>query len=255
MRKQKLVVSLIIGSVLCISSSYADTFGGIEFPNGAVSFADEVILYDPNYSGGPNPTEPTSIDPQDALGVPDFPDGGSVGDEGAVSLGRGGLIELRFTNNFLVNSGNSTDDLHIFEIGPDVEDTYVSIRPTAETVLLLGASYDANGDGYYEIGKVSGSISSIDIDSFFSGYEAGELVFDAVQLIDDYDEGNTSGPTVGADIDAVGAIGSIRLCNYYLIGDLDYDCDVDLNDFALMASNWLVDCDIEPENPSCIPIQ
>ena len=68
-----------------------------------------------------------------------------------------------------------------------------------------------------------------------------------------------------------------KLCNYYIAGDRDFDCDVDLEDLELLAINWLVNCDIdcdadledfalmainwpvncntEPENPSCIPMQ
>ncbi|HUT29321.1 MAG TPA: MopE-related protein [Sedimentisphaerales bacterium] len=43
-------------------------------------------------------------------------------------------------------------------------------------------------------------------------------------------------------------------CQYVLIGDLDYDCKVDFRDFALLLTNWLVDCNSFPENPACISI-
>ena len=182
----------------------AEIFGGIDFPQGASSFADDVIQYNSLFSEGPGPTNPDYINPSEALGIPNH-SGGSFG-TGNVSLGRGGLLELSFLDNLLTNSGDSNDDLHIFEIGPDVEDTFVAIRPTSGTLSLLNPDDDDNGDGFFEIGKVFGSTSSIDIDSFFPGFLAGELKFDAVQLIDDPNEGNNSGPTVGADIDAVGAI-------------------------------------------------
>ena len=179
-------------------------FGGIDFPQGAQSFADSVIRYDPLFNGGPGPTSPNFTDPNSAIGIPDD----FANPAGSVSLGRGGLIELLFTDNVLTNSGNSGFDLHVFEIGPDVEDTFVAIRPTATTLNLLNPLGDANGDGFFEIGKVFGSTSSIDIDTFFAGFSVGELEFDAVQLIDDPNEGNNTGSTVGADIDAVGAISS-----------------------------------------------
>ena len=222
-----------------------ETYRGIEFPNGPVSFADEVISYDPMFSGGPAPTKGTN--PANALGIPDYVSGNYM----YGCLGRGGKIELKFTNNLLINSGSDADDLHVFEVGTDVEDTYVSIRPTAATAALLGDGHD----GYYEVGKVFGSTSSIDIDAYFPGYAAGELEFDAVQLIDDYYEGGTTGSTVGADIDAVGAIGSVRLCDYFIIGDLNYDCKVNLADLALMANNWLVDCNVDDSDPACILIE
>ncbi len=248
MKKFALLTIISIFNLFIAAAAEADVYGGIEFPEGAVSFADEVIRFEPLYNGGPAPTENTN--PQLALGAPE-----GLAVNRCTSLGRGGLIELAFTNNVLINSGNSDHDLHIFEIGADVEDTYVAIRPTAETAQLLGAQYDANNDGFYEIGKVYGSTASIDIDSVFTGFGPGQLVFDAVQLIDDYNEGNSSGSTVGADIDAVGAIGTFNLCRYYLVGDINFDCSVDLVDFALMAANWLVDCNADSSDPTCIPVE
>ena len=245
MKKIALLAAICFVNIIVVSAAKAAVYGGIEFPEGAVSFADEVIRFEPLYSGGPAPTLNTN--PQLALGVPE-----GLAVNKCTSLGRGGLIELAFTNNALINSGNSDHDLHIFEIGSDVEDTFVAIRPTAETAQLLGVQYDADNDGFYEIGKVYGSTASIDIDSVFPGFEPGQLVFDAVQLIDDYNEGNSSGNTVGADIDAVGAIGTFNLCSYYLVGDVNFDCAVDLVDFALMAANWLVDCNADSSDPACI---
>jgi hypothetical protein len=184
------------------TDAHAVIYGGIDFPQGASSFAEAVIKYEPLFSGGPPPTDPDFLAPNAAIGIPDY------NGQGAVSLGRGGLIELAFLDNLLTNSGNNNKDLHIFEIGPDVEDTFVAIRPTASTLALLNPSGDANRDGFFEIGKVFGSTSSIDIDTFFPSFTVGTLKFDAVQLIDDRNEGDNTGSTVGADIDAVGAISS-----------------------------------------------
>lgn len=241
-------VSLCLCAVLAFSGNvYAVIYGGIDFPQGAQSFADAVIRSDPLYSGGPAPTD--LLTPSHTLGIPDY----TTSNKKALSLGRGGLVELQFIDNRLTNSGNATRDLHIFEVGPDVEDTFVAIRPTEETAALLGPGHDANGDGFYEIGKVFGSTSSIDIDAIFPGFAAGVLVFDAVQLIDDRNEGDATGPTVGADIDAVGAISSADLCAFRLIGDLNGDCAVNLLDLAMMAHNWLINCKTEPTNAACLP--
>lgn len=250
--RQTTVLFVMIAAVIftCVPFSQAETYGGIEFPNGSLSFADAVLRYAPLHSGGPAPTQ--GIDPEAALGAPDFVSNHA---ETHATLGRGGLIELRFVNNFLVNDATGAHDLHIFEVGPDVEDTFVAIRPTPETALLLDPTlYDADGDGFYEIGKVYGSISSIDIDALFPGHDAQTLFFDAVQLIDDYNEGGATGTTVGADIDAVGAIGSVRSCYYTIVGDLNGDCKVNLEDFALMAQNWLLNCTQTPDDPACLPL-
>jgi hypothetical protein len=54
----------------------------------------------------------------------------------------------------------------------------------------------------------------------------------------------------------------LHVCEYSLAGDEDDDCRVDFydfskiadfDDFVEMAWHWLIDCDIEPENPACIP--
>ena len=44
-----------------------------------------------------------------------------------------------------------------------------------------------------------------------------------------------------------------RVCRYVLAGDLNDDCEVDFDDFALMAANWLIDCHIDPPHPACVP--
>lgn len=42
-------------------------------------------------------------------------------------------------------------------------------------------------------------------------------------------------------------------CNYKLVGDLNDDCRVDINDIALLLENWLVDCKVDPSAPGCVP--
>lgn len=175
--------------VLAVNSSHGAVYGGIEFPGGLPSFADKVISYNPSFSGGNVPTLPFS-DPLEGLNAPDFTS--ALEDQGFVSLGSGGQIILEFTDNFLTGSNSAALDLHIFEIGPDVEDTFVAIS--------------TDGVDWKEVGKVFGATSSIDIDAF--GYGTADL-FRFVRLTDDPAEGQTTGATVGADIDAVGAITTI----------------------------------------------
>ena len=63
----------IIASVLCYTPILnAAMFGGIEFPDGEISFADSVISYDPALCGGNVPTDPNFMDPGAAVGAPDF---------------------------------------------------------------------------------------------------------------------------------------------------------------------------------------
>ena len=191
-------------AVFVATNASGEIISGIDFPAGSVSFADAVLRYDPLFQDGPAPVSPYD-DPTRALGRPDITSGVGMG---FLSLGLGGLVELLFVDNVLTNSGDSSHDIHVFEVGADVEATLVAVRPTVATAALLGLGFDVNSDGFYEIGEVVGGTGSLNIDATFLGFSPGELAFDAVQLVDnDFNPGTTSG-THGADINAVGAISS-----------------------------------------------
>lgn len=182
------VVALVLGLFGGLNAAEAATeYDDVVFPQGDISFADTVVDFE---MGDPEATHANFTDPDEAIGPPDYT--GSNDGTGSVSLGSGGVITLEFTDNVLTGSGDSEEDLHIFEVGSDVEDTFVDISK--------------NGTDWFDIGKVSGSTSGIDIDSYGFGI-ADEFSF--VRLTDDPDEGNNSGDTVGADIDAVGAISTV----------------------------------------------
>jgi hypothetical protein len=166
----------------------AEVFGGVNFPDGASSFADAVVSYDPVIKNG-EPTAPFRS-ASHAIGVPDF---GSINDADAVvSLGDGGSLTLQFTDNALTGSGSDLLDLWIFEVGSDIEDMFVEVS--------------ANGGTWFSVGKVGGATAGIDLDAFGFG-TADHLFF--VRLTDDPDADDQTGPSVGADIDAVGAITSV----------------------------------------------
>jgi hypothetical protein len=158
-----------------------------------VSFADALVSYTPVLSGL-NPTDPHRGG-SNALGVPNYNNVNSCASQAActfVSLGRGGSIVLRFVDNLLTGSGTAAADLWIFEVGPDVENTFVDIS--------------TDGVTWNSVGFVGGSTAGVNIDAF--GFGIGSA-FGYVRLTDDPNEGGTSGITVGADIDAVGAISTI----------------------------------------------
>jgi len=179
------IASLIILILMSgtATSSFADIFGGVDFPDGARSFADRLIETVP---GNPAATDPDGIDPTDALGPPDY-----VDPKGAVSLGRGGSITLMFQDNSLTGSGDTAYDLWVFEVGPDVEDTFVEIS--------------MDGLSWHSVGKVTGGTRGINIDAYGWGTDDA---FTYVRLTDDPNEGGSSGASVGADIDALGALSS-----------------------------------------------
>jgi hypothetical protein len=130
-----------------------------------------------------------------ALGVPNYIGSNSCASQAActfVSLGDGGRLVVEFVDNRLTGSNSAALDLWIFEVGPDVEDTFVEISKDGTTWL--------------PVGKVGGSTAGVDIDAF--GYTAADL-FAYVRLTDDTNLDGQTGATVGADIDAVGAISTV----------------------------------------------
>lgn len=51
----------------------------------------------------------------------------------------------------------------------------------------------------------------------------------------------------------VGNVLSASDCSYKPVGDLNEDCQVTLADLAIMVQAWLIDCNVTPENPACLP--
>jgi hypothetical protein len=184
-------------------------FYGVNFPAGEVSFADAVVSYEPiiylNDEQLPNVQEPFN-NPVSALGPPnsvnkDHPLD-SLSARHDVSLGLGGSITLRFTNNALTGGGDSKPDLWIFEAGEKTESVFVEISK--------------DGKIWHSVGRTDKQRSGIDIDAYGWGPED---YFAYVRLKDDPEEGEHDGVAYnnewigwgGADIDAVGAISSISL--------------------------------------------
>jgi len=193
--RTSLVGSLVAAALLAMPMAsqavvIGNSQGGTDFPQGAISFADAVVSYS---VGGGGVTAPHQV-ANNAVGLPDY--AGSTSCAATcpyVSLGDGGSIVLQFVDNRLTGSGNSALDLWIFEVGPDVEDTFVEISK--------------DGITYTSVGKVFGSTAGIDIDAFGFGI-ADEFAF--IRLTDDTNEGGQTGETAGADIDSVGAISTVQ---------------------------------------------
>jgi PEP-CTERM motif len=186
-RSIAIAATLLLAGVGAHAEFFGNSQGGTDFPQGVSSFADVVASYDPVIKSG-QPTEPNR-QPNTAIGKPDYPGSSS---NFSVTLGDGGSITLEFVDNRLTGSGDSKADLWVFEVGPDVEDTFVEISE--------------DGNTWSPVGKVFGSTASVNIDAF--GFSQTDQ-FRFVRLTDDTNEGDQSGASVGADIDAVGAISSV----------------------------------------------
>jgi hypothetical protein len=168
-----------------VGSAGAEVFGGVDFPAGAVSFADAVAAYDPA-AGASTLPDAEFQDPTLALGPPDV-----VESSGFVSLGDGGVLVVEVTDNVLVGDGGTGDDLHVFEAGA-AEGYEVAVS--------------ADGVAFTDVGTLFGS-DGVDLDAFGFGPD-DELRF--VRLTDDGDSADVTGP-VGADIDAIGAISTVAV--------------------------------------------
>lgn len=168
----------------------------VVFPNGPASFADEVVEYRP---GQPGPKKGGKT-PSAVLGVPDDP-----AKETSLVLGVGGSVTVRFVDNALVDVPGP--DLYVFEVGPDIEATAVEIS--------------ADGVTWIPAGRADGSLSQIDL----QGYAVPGEVYRYVRLTDDPAQGGKSGRSPGADIDAVGALGTAVL--QQLSGEVLFDFDSD----------------------------
>ncbi len=162
---------------------YPDSRGKlVHFPEGDLSFADEIVEFD---KGDPGAAAPF-MDPKNMLGPPDYKYGTNDSRPVALTLGCGGQVTFRFTNNALVDVKGP--DLYVFEVGEDEEACELSISE--------------DGRKWIDIGKTSGATSAVDIGPHIIPGE----IFHYVRLRDL--RSHCEGDYPGADIDAVGAIGS-----------------------------------------------
>lgn len=158
------------------AQTYKDSQGRTAvFPQGAASFADQVVGA---RLGTPRSTIATALIPAQTL---KSPDGKSY------SLGCNGTLTVSFNDNALIDIPGP--DLYIFEVGPDVESTLVEIS--------------VDGSSWLTVGPIKGATSSIDI----RAQARPGMSFRFVRLTD-LASACRSGGYPGADIDAVGAIGS-----------------------------------------------
>lgn len=158
-----------------------DRYNSVYFPLGEISFADKVVEYT---IGDPAPIEKYR-DSNHSLHEPDYK---NYHTPSFVSLGCGGVLVVKFTDNGFMNLPG--DDLYIFEVGPSREGAKIEISE--------------NGKDWIYAGKIAGGKSSIDLSD--QGVDQ-ETVFYYVRITDLKDLCRSM--SAGADIDAVGAINSV----------------------------------------------
>ncbi|TWU37529.1 tRNA nuclease WapA precursor [Novipirellula aureliae] len=176
---------------------------GVEFPRGDISFADRVVSYVPGTDVG----DPYN-DPLRSIGTPA---------DSWTSLGEEGVLVVEFVDNRLVDQDEVEDglDLWIFERGAEVESFQVEISQDGATWIDLGA--------------FKGQPTGIDIGPFI---EPGDE-FRFVRLTDVLPDESGS-PFGEADIDAIGAIGSIQAKGEYRYKAIAIDPDNDKLRYSLV---------------------
>lgn len=173
-----LALLITVFSYAQIGRTYPDGHGKrVFFPFGDISFADEIVSFK---VGNPEPIK--GFGPEEALGSPDYD---AKADKNFATLGYGGELVVKFTDNVLYDIEGP--DLFILEIGNDIEpvEAYIS----------------KDGKDWVFVGRTGGGFSALDIADYVEKTE----VFRYVKVVD---KGQKGGRWPGADIDAIGAIGS-----------------------------------------------
>lgn len=197
--------------------------GEIFLPQGDISFADEVV----DFKRGDPDAVTEACDSMLSIGIADFAGVAT----NFTSLGCGGTLTVRFTDNALINIVGP--DLYVFEVGKYIETTQLYVSQ--------------DGKKWINVGAISGGVSSVDIGD---SVKDGE-VFHYAKLEDLKTDCKGSWP--GADIDAIAAIGSGAQIN--LSSEILFDFDkFDLLNNSKTELDKIVE-QIKKQKPSKIIIE
>ena len=154
-------------------------------------------------------------DPAQVLGPPNVDNATNQKTPESMTLGCAGTLTLRFSDNALVDVPGA--DLYVFEVGPAVEATSLSISP--------------DGEAWTEVGTIRGGTAEVDI----AKVAAPGASYRYVRLTDL--KRSCGGPWPGADVDAVGAIGSTLALSF----DASVLFDVDMSVLKPQARTALLE--------------
>jgi K319L-like, PKD domain len=214
MKKFISAIMVILLAVLFNGTAMAEIYKGVDIPEGPVSFVDEVVFYTDDPAVGDD-----YDNPENALGIPDDTENNIR----EVSLGDDGVIVLKFTDNALTTSGDSNDDLWIFEVG-----------------IVEPANIDISKDGstWVNVGSIAGSTSGVDIDAYLG---SGVVLWEKYSYVrvTDGGAGMTTGELFpGVDIDALAAITSVEPHEYLPIAHAGWDKQVDEGELVTLNGTF-----------------
>lgn len=188
-RRLKYVYFLFLLPIIAFGQ--ATTYQGINFPQGALSFADRVVDYRISSENRAN----HCANPNFVLGVPDRE---KSSQNTFLAIGNSQspcqvYVTVQFLDNYLIDiEGN---DLWIFEVG--------NTTGGRDEPLEVYISNDLQS--WIFVGRTGGGKGGIDIaDKVLPNQR-----FQYVRICDEPGSKTTTGSTPGPDIDAIGAIGSI----------------------------------------------
>ncbi|NNE22782.1 MAG: hypothetical protein HKN11_09250 [Rhizobiales bacterium] len=193
------LITLIFAFVLAIDTQqafadpkcYVDRKKEVCFPLGVRSFADGVTSF---FEGSPATKFATARVVTKTLGEPDHHETEKNGPEepqNYLTLGCGGALTVQFRDNALIDVPGP--DLYVFEVGKDVEATRLAISTNAKS--------------WTDVGTIKGGLAAVDINRVATPGQHYRFV----RLQDARKRCGSRWP--GADIDAVGAIGSVAVAN------------------------------------------
>lgn len=199
------VVAAAVGSGVAsaqdASKTYTDSRGRqVVFPLGDASFADEIVSFE---IGKPAPRDLRWGNPKVVVGPPDFNPKARLDPNNPVNLvmGCAGTLVVHFADNALVDV--TGPDLYVFEVGPAIEPTRLSISQDGAT--------------WVEVGNISGGTATVDIAKAATPGASYRFV-----RITDLKRA-CGGPFPGADVDAIGAIGSTLRLSFDAAVLFDFD--------------------------------
>ncbi len=193
--------TLVGGTITPAVELGPQVFAGTFFPQGGVSFADNVL--DSETVLGPD-VEQSFTDSEAALGSPDCFGVSATDPQNGLftfSLGSGGHAIFVFDDNLL--TGSSSNPNNFIGAGDGIDDLQIFESGTPERVRV---EISRDNVTYFNVGEIFGLDNKIDLDAF--GFGLNDR-FSYVRLTDLSPPGSNNFGAAGADIDAVGAISTV----------------------------------------------